>query len=99
MRSLIVAAHRKGGECDHGYMREARVGLEQTREGEAVHPGQRNVDQNEIRQHARERTLRLFRIGHALGLESFDLEQFPDELQVDRIVVDDENMSAHFQDR
>src|SRR6202044_2621171 len=31
--------------------------------------------------------------------ESFDLEQLPDEFQVDRIVVDNENMSADFRDR
>jgi len=98
-RSLIVALHGKSGERNHRNVREARIGLQETRQAEAIDSGQRDVDYDEVRHQVRQGALRLLRIGHAFGPEAADLEQFPDQLQVDRIVVDDENMSAQLQDR
>jgi anti-anti-sigma regulatory factor len=94
-RSLLVAPHGKRGQRDHRDVSQPFVRLQRAREREAVHSGKRDVGHDEIRHAVPQDALRFFGIGRGVDLEAVNLQKLGGQPEIDRIVVNDENMTAH----
>src|SRR6185436_8589005 len=80
-----------GGDGDDDALRSPGIGLESPRELEAIHPGELQVHEDEAWHVAPDRGLRALGIDRGVHVVALLRQQDPDELQIRRIVVDDQD--------
>ena len=88
---LLVAFHGEGGQRHDDHVPGSFVGLELAGQRQAVHAGQGDVHQDQVRQRSPDDFLRLLGVDRLENLVALAFQHVGDQLEVDGIVVHDED--------